>query len=163
MNKKNSNQSTEDVSDEDWAIRLGFAIHDASRLRRVVYDTALKPAGVTRSQGWVLAYLSREDGMPQSELAAQLDLGKVALGGLVDRLEAPGLVERQPDAVDRRVKRIFLTAAGRKVVNSQRKIARGLNSDIMAGVSPSDMRTTARTLRQLLINMRQMSNGGKAD
>jgi MarR family transcriptional regulator for hemolysin len=71
----------EDASDEDWAIRLGFYIHDTSRLRRVIYDAALKPAGVTRSQAWVLAYLSRADGMAQSELAAPLDLGKVGAPG----------------------------------------------------------------------------------
>ena len=153
------NKKQNDVSDEDWAIRLGFAIHDASRLRRVVYDTGLKPAGVTRSQGWVLAYLSREDGQPQSELAAELDLGKVALGGLIDRLEASGMVERKPDAQDRRVKRIFLTSKGREVALKQRKIARGLNAEIMEGVSPQDMRTTARTLHQLINNLRRMSVG----
>ena len=153
------NKKRNDVSDEDWAIRLGFAIHDASRLRRVVYDTGLKPAGVTRSQGWVLAYLSREDGQPQSELAAELDLGKVALGGLIDRLEASGMVERKPDAQDRRVKRIFLTSKGREVALKQRKIARGLNAEIMEGVSPQDMRTTARTLHQLINNLRRMSVG----
>jgi len=31
-------------------------------------------------QWWVLAYLSREDGMTQSQLAEELDLGKVAVG-----------------------------------------------------------------------------------
>ena len=153
------NKKQNEVSDEDWAIRLGFAIHDASRLRRVVYDTGLKPAGVTRSQGWVLAYLSREDGQPQSELAAELDLGKVALGGLIDRLEASGMVERKPDAQDRRVKRIFLTSKGREVALKQRKIARGLNAEIMEGVSPQDMRTTGRTLHQLINNLRRMSVG----
>ena len=60
-------------SDEDWAIRLGFYIHDTSRLRRIIYNAALKPAGVTRSQAWVLAYLGRKDGMAQSDLAGQLD------------------------------------------------------------------------------------------
>jgi len=155
----NEKRTQNDVSDEDWAIRLGFAIHDASRLRRVVYDTGLKPAGVTRSQGWVLAYLSREDGQPQSELAAELDLGKVALGGLVDRLEASGMVERKPDAQDRRVKRIFLTSKGRRVATKQRKIARTLNADIMDGVSSQDIRTTARTLHHLIKNLRRMSAG----
>ena len=33
------------------------------------------------------ADLSRDDGMTQSQLAEELDLGKVAVGGLLDRLE----------------------------------------------------------------------------
>jgi DNA-binding MarR family transcriptional regulator len=149
----------EDASDEDWAIRLGFYIHDTSRLRRVIYDAALKPAGVTRSQAWVLAYLSRADGMAQSELAAQLDLGKVALGGLVDRLENAGVVERRARAGDRRVKRVFLTAAGRRVVNKMRRISADTNAEILAGIDPADVKATVRTLHALKTNLLRMVNG----
>lgn len=157
-------RDTEDLrgdegSDEDWAIRLGFYIHDTSRLRRIIYNAALKPAGVTRSQAWVLAYLGGKDGMAQSELAGQLDLGKVALGGLVDRLEAAGLVERRADAKDRRVKRIFLTLAGRKVVNKTRSISEPTNAEILAGISPEDVRATARTLRLIKDNLLKMTAG----
>ena len=155
--------SGDEVSDEDWAIRLGFYIHDTSRLRRIIYNAALKPAGVTRSQAWVLAYLSRKDGMAQSDLAGQLDLGKVALGGLVDRLEAAELVERRADARDRRVKRIFLTAAGRKVVNKMRSISGPTNSEILAGIPPEDVRATARTLRAIKDNLLKMTNGKSSE
>ena len=76
--------------DLNWELRLGFLVHDVSRLRRRVVDRALKPLGVTRSQWWVLAFLSRSDGMSQVALADELDLGKVALGQLIDRLEKTG-------------------------------------------------------------------------
>lgn len=152
-------EAAEEGTDEDWAIRLGFYIHDTSRLRRVIYDAALKPAGVTRSQAWVLAYLSRTDGMPQSELANQLDLGKVALGGLVDRLESSGLVERRADAEDRRVKRIFLTSHGQQVVTKMRKISGPTNAEILKGISSADVRACAMTLRVIKENLLKMTNG----
>ena len=76
----------------DWELRLGFLIHDVSRLRRSAFDRCLKPLSVTRSQWWVLAYLSREDGMTQSQLAEELDLGKVAVGGLIDRTTERSMV-----------------------------------------------------------------------
>jgi DNA-binding MarR family transcriptional regulator len=91
-------QATTDPYSIDWELRLGFLIHDVSRLRRSAFDRCLKPLNVTRSQWWVLAYLSREDGMTQSQLAEELDLGKVAVGGLIDRLEKSGLVRREADA-----------------------------------------------------------------
>src|ERR1700745_1841291 len=47
-------------------IRLSFLIHDVSRMRRSAYDQFMKPLGVTRAQWWVLAYLSRHDGMMQT-------------------------------------------------------------------------------------------------
>jgi DNA-binding MarR family transcriptional regulator len=144
-------------TNEDWGIRLGFYIHDVARLRRVIFDAALKPAGVTRSQGFILAYLLRRDGMAQSELATQLDLGKVALGGLVDRLEASGLLERRADADDGRIKRVFLTAQGRNVVRMMRKIAGPTNEEIMVGISARDIRATAKTLKAIKVNMLKMA------
>ncbi len=68
-----------------------------SRLRRSVFDEFMKPMAMTRSQWWILAHLSRHDGMIQSDLANVLDIGKAALGGLIDRLEASKFIERRAD------------------------------------------------------------------
>ena len=58
------------IDDSDnWDQRLGFLMHDVSRLRRSVFNEFMKPLGVTRSQWWVLAHLSRHDGMNQTDLA----------------------------------------------------------------------------------------------
>ena len=94
------------------SIRFGFLIHDVSRLRRIVIDRALKPLGLTRSQWWVLAFLSRRDGMTQTALAADLDHTKVAIGGLIDRMETGGFIDRRADERDARARRVFLTPEG---------------------------------------------------
>lgn len=99
---------------ENWDSRLGFLMHDVSRLRRSVFDEFMKPMAMTRSQWWILAHLSRHDGMIQSDLANVLDIGKAALGGLIDRLEVSKFIERRSDDTDRRVKRIYLTTKVRK-------------------------------------------------
>src|SRR6516165_12163213 len=93
------------------AIRFGFLVHDVSRLRRVALDRELKPLGVTRSQWWVLTFLSRRDGMTQTALALDLDLTKVAIGGLLDRMEGAGFIERRADRNDGRARRVYLTRA----------------------------------------------------
>ena len=85
------------VDQPDWDLRLGYLIHDVSRLRRMMFDRALAPLGITRSQWWVLAFISRKDGLPQTQLANELDVGKVAVGALIDRLESSGFVIRQAD------------------------------------------------------------------
>src|ERR1700724_3367659 len=105
----------------EWDLRLGYLIHDVSRLRRMMFDRALAPLGITRSQWWVLAFISRKDGLPQTQLANELDVGKVALGALIDRLRTAGFVIRQADPVDRRVKRVFLT---KQAVRLLRRIRR---------------------------------------
>ena len=50
--------------------------------------------------------------LPMNELAAILACDNSNVTGLVDRLEARGLVVRQANPADRRVKRVVLTAAG---------------------------------------------------
>ena len=55
-------------------------------------------------------------GLTQSELSRQLIMHRSNVTGLVDRLEARQLVERQESATDRRVYRVVLTREGRKLV-----------------------------------------------
>ena len=144
--------------------RLGFLIHDVSRLRRTVVDKALRPLGVTRSQWWVLANLSRHNGggMMQTELSKVMDVGKVTLGGLIDRLEASGYVERQPEPGDRRAKRVVMTPKGIKLLGQIQKVGKVVNAQIMTGISATDILRAENLLhkmKQQLIAMDAVPGG----
>ena len=119
---------------ENWDGRLGFLMHDVSRLRRSVFDEFMKPMAMTRSQWWILAHLSRHDGMIQSDLANVLDIGKAALGGLIDRLEASKFIERRSDDNDRRVKRIYLTSNGTQIITEMRSLSHEMSERILDGL-----------------------------
>jgi len=141
-------------SDENnWDQRLGFLMHDVSRLRRVVFDDFMKPLNVTRSQWWVLAYLSRNDGMIQSDLAGVLELGKAALGGLVDRLEAAEFIVRRLDAADRRVKRIHLTTKGAQTVKKMRQLSHEMSERILSGLGVEERYQLSDMLSQVKLNL----------
>jgi MarR family transcriptional regulator, transcriptional regulator for hemolysin len=142
-----------DTHSIDWELRLGFLIHDVSRLRRSAFDRCLKPLNVTRSQWWVLAYLSREDGMTQSQLAEELDLGKVAIGGLIDRLEKAGLVRREADASDRRVNRVFLEPKSKQLIAKMRKVSHRMNEQILDGLQDPELESAASTLDAMKKNI----------
>src|SRR5258705_11779639 len=118
----------------EWDLRLGYLIHDVSRLRRMMFDRALAPLGITRSQWWVLAFISRKDGLPQTQLANELDVGKVGVGPLIDPLEASGFVLRQADPVDRRVKRVFVTKQARGFLEKLRKKTDKFNAHLTHGM-----------------------------
>jgi DNA-binding MarR family transcriptional regulator len=138
-------------------------------LRRTAFDQRVKPLGITRSQWWVLANLSRHEGehMMQIELARLLDVGKVTLGGLVDRLEENGFVVRTPDAVDRRSKRVSVSAKGRALTQKMNLIAMEMNDQIMRGISPARQRELEDMLAIMKQNLIEMdavpaSTGGSA-
>jgi DNA-binding MarR family transcriptional regulator len=130
-------------------LRFGFLVHDVSRLRRIVVDRALKPLGITRSQWWVLAFLSRRDGMTQTALAADLDLTKVAIGGLIDRMASAGFVKRRNDSTDARAKRVYLTKAGTRLIRTIRESVNRVEVEILTGISEEGVNQAAATLRTM--------------
>lgn len=138
---------------ENWDQRLGFLMHDVSRLRRKVFDEVMKPQGVTRSQWWVLAHLSRRDGMSQSELAERLDLGRAALGDLIERLENMALLRRAADAQDRRAKLVFLTPEGSAMVAQMRAKSDAMSERILQGLSPRQRHELAEMLTLIKTNL----------
>jgi len=156
--------STPDRQVLDHELQLGYLIHDVSRLRRKAFDRHIKGLKVTRSQWWVLAYVSRKDGMAQTQLAEKLDVGKVAIGGLIDRLERSGLAKRVPDEQDRRVKRIFLTPKGKRLVEKLREVSMEFNERVLQGIPAPDLVTTVNALRRLKANVIEfISPGGRDD
>jgi len=134
-------------------LRIGFLIHDVSRLRRNTFDQFMKPLGVTRSQWWVIAHLSRKDGMMQTELAGLLDVGKVTLGGLVDRLEAGGWIDRRPAPGDRRVKNVFLTEKSLGLLKEMRTVEKALNQSVLKGFTAEERNQLADLLTRVKANL----------
>lgn len=139
--------------EDNWDQRLGFLMHDVSRLRRTVFDDFMKPLNVTRSQWWVLAYLSRHDGMIQSDLANVLELGKAALGSLIDRLEATGLVRRGADDSDRRAKRVYLSPAGSQLIKEMRVRSHEMSERILEGLDDDARHVLAEMLGRVKQNL----------
>ncbi len=142
--------------DIDFELRLGFLVHDVSRLRRGVVDRVVRPLGVTRSQWWVLAFLSREDGMHQVALADELDLGKVALGSLLEPLAAAKLIERRADPDDKRIKRVFLTEKGTRLVLAIRENVADVERRLHQGIAKKDLEATVRALRAMKSNVNEI-------
>ena len=129
---------------EDLSRNFGFILHDVARLLRTTFDRRVKSLGLTRSQGWVLNHLFRNDGMTQSDLADLLQIEKATLGRLLDRLEAKGWVRREADAADRRVRRVFLTPEVEPALKEMRTAAAEVRRDALAGVPRRGRRALRR-------------------
>jgi MarR family transcriptional regulator, organic hydroperoxide resistance regulator len=93
--------------------------HEAQRLffeigmvQRAKAGAALAELGLGFAQAHALRMLDPDEAMPMSALAERLFCDASNVTGLVDRLEARGLVERRSAEKDRRVKALALTPAG---------------------------------------------------
>ncbi len=87
---------------------LLFLLHDVARLLRGEADRRARASGMTRAQWVILFWLERQPGLSQKELAEILEVEPITVARLIDRLEARGMVERRPDAKDRRIWRLHL-------------------------------------------------------
>jgi MarR family transcriptional regulator, organic hydroperoxide resistance regulator len=92
-------------AEEAWAELRSLLFEQRRRFLSAASELDLHPA-----QAGALLQLASP--LPMNELAAMLACDNSNVTGLVDRLEARGLVARQASPEDRRIKRIVLTAAG---------------------------------------------------
>ena len=76
-----------------------------------------------RSDGYVFRVLGDGD-RSLSELAGLLGMTLPGAGKIVDDMEARGYVERHPDRLDRRVKRLALSRRGRAALKAARAFHR---------------------------------------
>lgn len=96
------------AADEAWAELLTLLGRQRRRFLLAASELDLHPAQAA-------ALLQLESPLPMNELAAGLACDNSNVTGLVDRLAARGLVDRQANPDDRRVKRIVLTTAGTRL------------------------------------------------
>ena len=68
--------------------------------------------GLSAFQAMTLVFIDPARAQPMSEVATTVGCGPSNLTGIIDKLEARGLVKRRPGRRDRRVKEVSLTRAG---------------------------------------------------
>jgi DNA-binding MarR family transcriptional regulator len=99
-----------------------------------------------RGRGYlVLDTAGRGEPKSQSALAQFLGVDRTVMTYLIDGLERAGLVERRPDPVDRRARRVVITENGRALLAEVRERLRQVEDEVLAALDESD-RSTLRTL-----------------
>ena len=109
--------------------------------------------GVTPSQLSVLWRLFEQDGVLTSSLIESTGLDGGTITGVIDRLERKKFVRRERGAEDRRVVRVFLTDAGRKLQEPLRAIIASLDELAIAGWEAEDVRRFVELLDRLGENL----------
>jgi DNA-binding MarR family transcriptional regulator len=105
--------------------------------------------GLTPAQCHVLRLLQPGVAMPMRRLAEGLGCDASNVTGIVDRLEARGLVERRPAQQDRRVKELALTPAG-IAVRAQMLERLTKPPEPIASLSAQDQQALCAILRRAL-------------
>ncbi|MDO9410284.1 MarR family winged helix-turn-helix transcriptional regulator [Patulibacter sp.] len=123
-------------------------------LRRCDGSDVARDLDLPPSQLLALRHLDPEEPCRMGSLAGALACDKGNVTGIVDRLEKRGLVERRPDAGDRRVKVLALTLAGVRVrAEVERRLA--APPAALAGLDDDELAQLAATLGRVVGALRQ--------
>ncbi len=128
---------------------LCFAAQRAARALARRFDEALSPIGLTSGQFSLLTSLNQPEAPSMGSIAALLVMDRTTLTANLKPLEQRGWVEIAVDPADRRVRRLILTAAGRRVLQSALPIWQDVHGEIDRLMPASDGRTLRRGLRAL--------------
>jgi len=135
---------------------IGFLISDVARLMRTAFDRRVRRLDLTRSQWLVINRLHRRPGATQSELADMLEVEKATAGRMVDRMEKKGWVVRRPDAADRRVNRLHLTAEADLIQLRLAQIAERTVDDALALLSVAEREQFSDSMRRIKRRLQAM-------
>jgi len=139
----------------DMSRRISFLMHDIARQGRYRFDARARSRGITRAQWRVLIMLSRVDGPTQSDLAETLDVERITLCRMVDRLAEAGMVERRADPSDRRVWRLHLTERAMPLVEELSAIANEMEEDLLEPLSAEERELLTNLLTTVRDHMRE--------
>ena len=98
-----------------------FPGHQIRRLQQIAVAIFLQETemyGITPVQCAAMITVSDNRGMDQRTLARTIGFDTSTIAGVIDRLEARGLVRRSMSALDARVRLIMLTEKGRALLDS---------------------------------------------
>jgi DNA-binding MarR family transcriptional regulator len=108
---------------------------------RMTQSPAVPPAQLR-----VLTIIAGSRHTNMSRLAEALDVVPSSASRLCDRLEATGLLRREPDPRDRREVRLLLTRQARRLLDELRELRREAVAEVLQRMSPVSQQELVRAL-----------------
>jgi DNA-binding MarR family transcriptional regulator len=116
----------------------------------------LMASTLTMQQLKVVMFLSFRGSASGQELARHLGVGLATVTGIVDRVVAQGLAARREDPNDRRIRRVELTEAGRRLTAEILDAGAAGYRRLLERLDTDTLRTMEQVMRKIEAAMREM-------
>jgi len=137
-------------------LSFGYLLNDVTLLFRKHFDRRAVKYGLTRAQWRATKMLYHREGMRQNELAEALEMEPIAVGRVIDRLQAAGFVERRPDPRDRRAWRLYVTTQAHEVVDDMEQVARELRRESTVGIDYDELKHALDVIERIKANLQAL-------
>jgi DNA-binding MarR family transcriptional regulator len=141
---------------ESLSFGVGFMARAFDRELRAAFH----PHGVLPGHFPVLLVLYESDGITQAELARAVGVEQPTMAGTLRRMEAVGLVRREPDRGDARRAGVFLTDRARELEEPLTAAARNVNRRAVRGLSAEERALLYAVLERAISNLAGRGRSG---
>jgi len=128
----------------------GHYIRRLQQIAVAIFIEETEGHGITPVQFAALAEVQRQPQIDQRTLARSIGFDTSTIGGVIDRLEARGLVQRNASPADRRVRLLTLTEAGQAALQAVVPPMLQAQQRMLAPLPPAERVQFMRMLRQLV-------------
>lgn len=131
----------------------GHLIRRMNQISTHVFSQRMQAEGrdLTPVQFAALDAIIANPGIDQASVAARIAYDRATIGGVIDRLEQKGYVERTISRRDRRAREVRATKLGQKEFDAILPIVEALQNDVLAGLNDPE-KELFRTLAQKVID-----------
>ena len=106
--------------------------------------------GLTGPQLWAIRVIHKHGPINVSDIAKRMYLHQTTVLGIIDRLEASGLVSRNRSKDDRRIIWVELTQNGNKLVKTVPEVVQGLMGANLEGLTSNELAEIDTGISQLV-------------
>lgn len=138
--------------------QAGFLISQIKQIGGRVFEKILDTNHINEfngAQGKILYVLWQKDNISIIELSALVGLANTTLTSMLDRMEAAGLIQRLPDAHDRRKSLIALTDKAEKLREKYDQVSQQMNDIYYKQFNEQEITEFEQYLHRILKNIKE--------
>lgn len=128
---------------------MGYYLDSIYKIEKAIFDEEFEKIGITFSQFKVLNWLWRHGELTQKELHNFVQVKPSSLTKILNILIKKGLVQRQQDPNDARVKKVKTTKAGDAIEQNAWQVVQDFDSKLRGILTQEEYEITVNSLRKL--------------
>ncbi|MEP0964604.1 MAG: MarR family winged helix-turn-helix transcriptional regulator [Roseobacter sp.] len=128
--------------------QIGFLLRVANQRHATIFQTRTNEK-LTPTQFSTMIRLSEVGKVSQNHLGRLAAMDVATIKGVVDRLKSKGLIQTEPDLVDKRRSVISLTELGETVINDLKFTGLQISEETLAPLTAKEQKILLNLLRKI--------------
>ena len=139
------------TKDPDYALedQVGFMLRVASQRHANIFQSNII-GNLTPTQFSTIIRLAEVGKVSQNHLGRLTAMDVATIKGVADRLKAKGLIQSEPDLIDKRRSVISLSPQGEALVSELKRAGHQISEETLAPLNAKEQKTLLGLLRKIL-------------